>query len=132
MSANVDWNMKNAVHSWVQILKDTRHLARQMSHSDCALIEFTKRDGTFITLSCVLFNVIVDSGWGWCYCLYRFICVLHQTRLSLNPDDLSAPINPDWQGLLYLILILYFELFNLEILNLITMLKMQKNLQTLW
>jgi hypothetical protein len=33
-----------------------------MSHSDCALIDCTERDATYITLSCVLLSVVVDSG----------------------------------------------------------------------
>jgi hypothetical protein len=32
MSDNPDRNLKNAVHSWVHTLKDTRQLGRQMSH----------------------------------------------------------------------------------------------------
>jgi hypothetical protein len=32
MSENPDWNMKNAVHSWVHALKYIRDLEREMSH----------------------------------------------------------------------------------------------------
>jgi hypothetical protein len=32
-----------------------------MSHSDWALIDFAERDEMYVTLSCVLFSIVVDS-----------------------------------------------------------------------
>jgi hypothetical protein len=72
MLDNPDQNVKNekCCSLLIHILEDTWHLGRQMSRSDCA-----ERDGTYITLSCVFSSIVADSG--GCYCLYRFICVLH-------------------------------------------------------
>jgi hypothetical protein len=65
----------------------------QKSHSDCALIDCAERDGTYITLSCVLFSIVVDlviayvaSGAYFTNADYRLI------RLT------SPPINPDYRG----------------------------------
>jgi hypothetical protein len=61
----------------VEYTQDAWDLGRQMSHSDCAPIDCAERDGIYITLSCVLFSIVVDSESGGCYCLYRLICILH-------------------------------------------------------
>jgi hypothetical protein len=65
----------------MRTLRDTWDLGRQMSHSDCALIDCAERDETYITLSCVLFSIVVDSESGGGYCLYRFIW------LELDEED---------------------------------------------
>jgi hypothetical protein len=65
-----------------------------MSHSDCALIDCVERDETYITLSCVLFSIVVDLS------RMDVIAYIASFAYFTNPDYrlilmISPPINPD-------------------------------------
>jgi hypothetical protein len=62
-----------------------------MSHSDCAVIECAERDGTYITLSCVLFSMSQAD----------IIAYIASFAYFTKPDDLSPQLIRINEGLLY-------------------------------